>query len=535
MCFLRNLTLAACIGSIEIMGKIRALSYPLIQAKEVLFLLPKLIRYKIRPQEASNSVWLIEGMFTYPSFFNVYYYLKASFKLGNRPKIVFLNTALRFRKNRNAYSAKIMDSFTKSSIFHLPWKMMYRLVFNCSWVDLDDFQVSQNDKRMAFETFDKVSDKKELENLEIDGILVGDLIYDTYLRFKPAATVDLKDPFLLELLQITYSAIPYLKELIIRSEIRHLLTVYTSYLHHGLVSRIAIEMGISVHCIAVSHQLVARPTKEFPFHIRNFHRYREWFSKLPDPEGNLLKGKAIIDSRLSGTIDKSISYMRSSPYAVNHDDDTDLQFQKIKQDPRKKIVFMCHDFYDSPHCVGEMLFPDFYEWLTHCLSLAKKSPYQFIVKPHPNSYYDEGGVFCELMANFPDVVFLNKKTSNRMVKDLDIECVVTVYGTIAYEFAALGHRVICCGENPHSAYGFCKELNRVEELDSILTGQQSVEIKVNMNEIYEYLFVQNYRYDRGELEPFYWDFGHDALIGYLAEDRHRTELMMRAIVEVDSI
>lgn len=39
-----------------------------------------------------------------------------------------------------------------------------------------------------------------LADLRIDGILVGDLVIDSYLRFRPAATVDLADPFLAQLL-----------------------------------------------------------------------------------------------------------------------------------------------------------------------------------------------------------------------------------------------------------------------------------------------------------------------------------------------
>ena len=42
--------------------------------------------------------------------------------------------------------------------------------------------------------------KDELIKLDYKGIDVGDLIYDTYLRYKPAPTVDIKDKYLFKIL-----------------------------------------------------------------------------------------------------------------------------------------------------------------------------------------------------------------------------------------------------------------------------------------------------------------------------------------------
>ena len=53
--------------------------------------------------------------------------------------------------------------------------------------------------RRAQKIFEKISSKKKIHQLKYKGIKVGDLIYDTYLRYKNVPTIKIKDQFLIEI------------------------------------------------------------------------------------------------------------------------------------------------------------------------------------------------------------------------------------------------------------------------------------------------------------------------------------------------
>ena len=47
-----------------------------------------------------------------------------------------------------------------------------------------------------------------------------------------------------------------------------------------------------------------------------------------------------------------------------------LNYLKVK---KNKILIAMHNFYDSPHVFGKMLFPDFFEWLSYLVKLSIKN------------------------------------------------------------------------------------------------------------------------------------------------------------------
>ena len=89
--------------------------------------------------------------------------------------------------------------------------------------------------------------KRELLEYEIDGILVGDLIYDTYLRTFEAPTVDLSDPRLKTILlnahDIFFSCQKYLDE----ENVQKIIVSHAVYIQYGILARLALSKGIDVY------------------------------------------------------------------------------------------------------------------------------------------------------------------------------------------------------------------------------------------------------------------------------------------------
>jgi hypothetical protein len=424
-----------------------------------------------------------------------------------------------------------MDLLTQNYLVYFPWRLLYQNSFTGSWVNFYFLRPTPGEKARASLIFQSLKSKEQLEQLEVDGLHVGDLIYDTYLRYRPAPTVELTDPFLLELIEYVFAMNRRIDSLFAQYKVSRYFTVYTSYIQHGLLVRHALKRGVVVHSLGAFNQLVVKPTPEFPFHKRQFSKYRDWFSSVPEPEEILNRSKDLIQKRLAGQADELTFYMKKSAYA----DPGAKDWADSGLDDRPKVLVMGHDFFDSPHIYGSMLYPDFYEWLKGVLSFAKESPYQFLIKPHPNGSGDQEAVYASICRDFPNVILLDKGTSNRALTSLKIEYVVTVYGTVAYEFSAQGYTVLCCGMNPHSHYSFSYQVQTRDELARILLGKEKPELKIDLNEVYEFVSIHNYRFYRRELQFFPWQVEVGQLHEFLMQDLELVSAMERAIQECDRV
>ena len=74
--------------------------------------------------------------------------------------------------------------------------------------------------------------KTDLQKIRFRGILIGDNVYDTYLRFKNIGTVNLKDPFLIELISKSIFIIIKLENIIRNRKMSLYLTLDKCYINH---------------------------------------------------------------------------------------------------------------------------------------------------------------------------------------------------------------------------------------------------------------------------------------------------------------
>lgn len=385
-------------------------------------------------------------------------------------------------------------------------------------------------KAWARDMFYSLKSKEELVNLTLEGITVGDLIYDTYLRFKPAPTVQLTDPLLLELLQWTFDLSSQIKKYLATHNIAAVATTYTSYIHHGLLVRIAAEKNIAVFALGVSNQIVLGPTKTFPYHVRNFHKYKEFFEGVTNKAEAIEIGDKLIRSRLKGQKDVATAYMSQSAYHASGSEK-----KVLKENGRPRAIIMAHDFYDSPHVYGKMLFPDFYEWVCFLFDSAKNSIYDVYYKPHPNGTTDNNKINESLRQANPHITFLEKDTSNLKILEEGIAVAFTVHGTVAHEFSYLGVPVVSAAANPHSAYDFNICPTTREELADYITGRTLPKLK--NSDVAEFCYTHNLRYIDGSLTEFPIFSEQDEILHLFDEKKLsiRVGAMIEAIKRCDSI
>lgn len=294
----------------------------------------------------------------------------------------------------------------------------------------------------AWRLYRSLTGKDQLAGLSVDGILIGDLVIDTYLRFRPTIEVDLKDRYLFWILRQTLKDIDGTRAWFRRKRPALYLTTYTTYIQHGVPVRVAIAMGIPTWSFANGQQFGQRLTQDHSLQSRRCTGYADGFARLEGQEDKLAQADAILGGRVSGVVDTVTSTMRSA-YEVRTQDVPDV---------RGAAVVFLHDFYDSPHIYSWMVFHDFWEWACFTIETLQEVGLPFFLKPHPSQRPESSRDLERLVRKYPGVRFISSEVSNRQLVDAGMACAVTVYGSVAAEMAYLGVPSIACGDNPHVSF-----------------------------------------------------------------------------------
>lgn len=312
----------------------------------------------------------------------------------------------------------------------------------------------------AFKIFKNIQNKYDILNIKKKNIIIGDLIYDTYMRYKPSATVDINDYYLYIViyqgLKNLYKAHNYFTN----NNIELLLVSYSSYIEHGIAVRVAINKDIKVYSFGSSEDFAKKLSASEVFHTSSTNAYKEIFLKFENQEDKLGLAKKSINNKLSGVIEDSYSYMKeASPYK-----------EVVKELPGVKnaVVIFLHDFFDSPHVYESMVFPDFIEWLTFTVEYLEKNSILYYVKSHPASTDEVKEILYEYKNKYKNFNILSNKITNKQLVNSGIALGITVYGTVAHELAYMGVPVLTCGNGPHTGFDFCYEATTKDEYSAYL-------------------------------------------------------------------
>lgn len=290
-------------------------------------------------------------------------------------------------------------------------------------------------------------DASTLEALQAHGVQIGDLVIDTYLRFRPAPTLKSNDHFLLYVLWQAFRDASRASRYFQRRRPALYLTSFGTYVQHGIAARTALLHGTPVICFGNLQQLGKQLLPDDPFQTKNPLHYREHFLQRPDRDTVIEKARQQLETRLGGGIDAATAYMAKSAYV---DDGSDPV-----PDVAGAVVVFLHDFFDSPHVYADLVFPDFWTWACCTIDTLLLCGRPFVVKPHPNQVAESVSVIERLQARYPTVRFIAPSIPNTRLVISGMKAAVTVYGTVVHELAYLGVPSIACARHPHVAFDFC--------------------------------------------------------------------------------
>jgi hypothetical protein len=307
--------------------------------------------------------------------------------------------------------------------------------------------------------------QETLLDLTIFGIKVGDLIYDSYLRFKPAATLNLKSRYLWIVIWQTLRDLRAARAYMFDVKPKMFLTTYSAYIQHGVAARVALAAGINVFTFGNCQEFYKHLHLTDWVHTRNPDNYRSAFARLENPAAKIVQAEAALSARVSGKIDAATAYMHRSAYDGS---------AALPAGVRGSLVLFLHDFFDSPHCYRWMIFTDFWEWATFTLTLARRAGIKVFVKPHPNQVASSKFVVRKLMSEYPEAAWLSTNTSNLQLAEAGMACAVTVYGTVAHEMAYLGIPSIAAGHNPHISFSMCNTAHSRDEYARLILNYRNL-------------------------------------------------------------
>lgn len=351
-------------------------------------------------------------------------------------------------------------------------------------IDLSSSQ-RQEAARLFAEVVSNVASKQDVEDLEIDGVWIGDLVYDTYLRRYSLPTIDPASQHFQDFLLKSIELFVFWNDYLSKHDVRAISVSHCVY-NLAMPLRIGVQRGIDVFQVNVTH--VYRLSKSNLFAYNDFLNFRERFAELPEDvrKIGLNLAEQRILKRFSGEVGVDMSYSTESAYGdCRHD-------RLLRESDKKKILIATHCFFDSPHSYGKNLFPDFYEWLDFLGELGRQTDYDWYLKIHPDYKPGTKEIVVDFVSRFPKISMLPSDASHLQIIDEGIDVALTCYGTIGFEYAALGVPVINASmTNPHIAYNFNIHARDIDHYRELLENLNELELDIDKKEVYEYYFMKN--------------------------------------------
>lgn len=397
--------------------------------------------------------------------------------------------------------------FSKFNFFLKKRRKIYE-AFNCfELINEIGFKVNYGLKKKIIESYKKkVSSKEELLNFKIKDILVGDLIYDTFLRTKSSrarATIDdLNDSYLINLVVRSHIIVDKLIEVFKDYNVKLLLPSHSSYIQYGISVRIATKNNVPVIFLykkGLSGKKIYFLKKDDDLVYDNlpYHRFKKTFNQMSNSlqKKALAIGNELINKRFSGEGDDYMKKFKVNPYKKN------IKSNLIKLNSKRKYFIFAHCFFDTSHNFRHMIFSDLYEWIIETIKIIKLTQnYEIYIKSHPFSKWGNKQILEQIIKIFPEVILLDEQVSNHQIIDSKPELILTVHGSVGHEFPLKKIAVLNAGDNQHINYKFNLHAHNIQQYRDIILNidKYKNDLIFSHDELCEFWYMRFFHYFRDD-------------------------------------
>jgi hypothetical protein len=366
----------------------------------------------------------------------------------------------------NANSVKIFKSFGFLSFVE---------VFNYKKIIFFKFKIiSQTLLYFFYSIFFIIKNNFEffIKNYKISEVLVGDLIYDQYIRHNLKF---IKPKIDFSFLNILFKSIFRMRNIISIVNYYNFKVIFVGTeayaTNNSFLLRVGLKKNIPCYLITGNQFFLNK------FRYKNINiKLGSWSLKsLGIFEHNLKKINIknyqlnkFITNRFYGKVNTLSTGVLDLINANSQKSFSEIELFKrlnIKKNNFKKIVLVApHAFSDAPHVLGtNFIFRDYYDHFFKTLKFLNYLNYNeilWLIRPHPSSRrYNEEGIIEKLInkVHKDNILYCPKELVN--TQDLIKICdnVITGRGTIGLEFACHGKYPILSGSASYSGYGFAIE------------------------------------------------------------------------------
>jgi len=322
------------------------------------------------------------------------------------------------------------------------WSNIYSSIgINCEYNVNNIKKNSLDIDQIVNNIFACLKDKKSVLNIKYKNILIGDLIYDSFIRYGKKPTLDIRSIFLKIIIKKSIEVLEYCFLNLKSYEIEKYYTSYSSYINHGLIVRYLIKQGIPVISSGSRHSYFKRLSPKDNKHIENFISFKKEYDKLRNKKKKILEAHKLLKKKIYGRKELSSNYLNNISYKNNKLDDKRIEHLD-------GVIFL-HDFFDSCHDYDGLIFEDFYEWTLFSLNTIKEYNLKIGIKPHPNNINESIKIIKILKNKFKDLIWIDDRISNlKILKYKNIKFGVSATGSILYELAFFSKMGISAGYSP---------------------------------------------------------------------------------------
>jgi hypothetical protein len=357
----------------------------------------------------------------------------------------------------------------------------------------------------------KILSQDDIKNINVQGIVIGDLIIDSYLRFNKLRTFDHKDVSFIKYIQQFLVLFFYFKKIFSQNNIKAVIGVHATY-SYGLILRMS--MSANIPSFTIYEGKLFRLTLERPFQISQFLDYNFFFNKLSNEQKSqgINIGRNLLEKRISG----------GKTHEIYQNFATKSSFEKmsgennrvLKNDRKIKILIATHEYFDSPHVYGDFFFNDFYDWTTSLAKFSRETEYQWYIKDHPRykGKIKDSQKFTyettrDIVNEHKNITYIDPDTSHHQIIKEGINFVCTVYGSVLFEYPAFGIPVLPATKNhPCNQYNFFINSSSKENYFENLRNLSNTKIKINLDELYEFYYMHFHYSNHDSFYDLYGDF-----------------------------
>lgn len=421
----------------------------------------------------TNKIILVEF---YPSWTSLIanFYLIYSLKLKHRSNAVLYIPKI---PSKLKYYYYIISSFLKVGHFRIFHSFCQRKILFPKF--------NRKIKRKYLLRINRIKSKSEILNLKFKNIIVGDLLYDSFLKNNNKYTLDIKsDEFKKYTLEFI-SLFEYWFEFFKNNKVVSIVASHPVY-ENALPLRIANNFKVLDTYTSSIHFTYKHSIKNKSINYDVKKKFK--LLKKKEQSQGLIIAEKLLKKKFKGNNTIDAVFGDRSPITQK------ISFKKnnLKNCYKEKnnILIMAHSFSDAPHVFGKFVFSDHYEWLKY---LAKKSvknkKFNWLVKIHPIFYDKEISFMKEIFKEYPNVQILSKSTTNEYLISKGIKFVLSVYGSAVYEYGFFGIPSILASKNhPYKFYNFYKDAKNLKEYNYLIENLENLKFNYDRKEIFEYYY-----------------------------------------------